>query len=236
MQFKLHHFTEIESTNTKAIQLAAEEAPCGTAVYADVQTAGRGRRGRVWRSLNGNLMFSVVLRRQSLLDNLYVLPYLIGLAIHDVIAECLPDEAVTLKWPNDVLVNRRKISGVLIEKDGHTEAIIVGIGLNVVIAPEVPDYPSCALIDFISQPPSRGQVLRDVLNSIAKFIKIFETRGESEIFELWNQYSYKLGQEITVKLHGKSATGIFEGVNNQGELVLATPEGLRYFRSIDEFI
>lgn len=236
MEYNLKHYHQVDSTSSTAQQLVAEGVACGTVVYADVQTAGRGRQGRKWNSVEGNLMCSVILKRPELLASLSVLPYLIGLAVHDSVAKYVHYDPVQLKWPNDVLVGGKKIAGVLIEKDSNSDAVVVGIGLNIAVAPKVPDYPTCALAHFIPLPPSRDQMLKAALDGIGKYIAVFNKIGPREIYNMWNQQAYKLGQEISIKSGGHAYTGIFKGVNNSGELVMEGAKGEQLFSSVDQIM
>jgi BirA family transcriptional regulator, biotin operon repressor / biotin---[acetyl-CoA-carboxylase] ligase len=126
---RLHH-REIDSTNRRARELAATGAPHGTLVTAGVQTAGRGRQGRRWEASAGSaLLCSLVLRELDALLSLRA-----GLAVADVAGA-----AARVKWPNDVLLDGRKVAGVLVEGRPHEGWAVVGIGVNVAAAPDLPD-------------------------------------------------------------------------------------------------
>jgi BirA family biotin operon repressor/biotin-[acetyl-CoA-carboxylase] ligase len=126
---RLHH-REIDSTNRRARELASAGAPHGTLVTAGAQTAGRGRQGRRWEAPAGSaLLCSLVLREFDALLSLRA-----GLAVADVAGE-----AARVKWPNDVQVDGRKVAGVLVEGRPHAGWAVVGIGVNVSVAPDLPD-------------------------------------------------------------------------------------------------
>ena len=126
---RLHH-REIDSTNRRARELASAGAPHGTLVTAGAQTAGRGRQGRRWEAHAGSaLLCSLVLREFDALLSLRA-----GLAVADVAGE-----AARVKWPNDVQVDGRKVAGVLVEGRPHEGWAVVGIGVNVSAAPDLPD-------------------------------------------------------------------------------------------------
>jgi BirA family biotin operon repressor/biotin-[acetyl-CoA-carboxylase] ligase len=126
---RLHH-REIDSTNRRARELASAGAPHGTLVTAGAQTAGRGRQGRRWEAPAGSaLLCSLVLREFDALLSLRA-----GLAVADVAGE-----AARVKWPNDVQVDGRKVAGVLVEGRPHEGWAVVGIGVNVSGAPDLPD-------------------------------------------------------------------------------------------------
>jgi BirA family biotin operon repressor/biotin-[acetyl-CoA-carboxylase] ligase len=126
---RLHH-REIDSTNRRARELASAGAPHGTLVTAGAQTAGRGRQGRRWEAPPGSaLLCSLVLRDFDALLSLRA-----GLAVADVAGE-----AARVKWPNDVQVEGRKVAGVLVEGRPHEGWAVVGIGVNVSAAPDLPE-------------------------------------------------------------------------------------------------
>ena len=126
---RLHH-REIDSTNRRARELASAGAPHGTLVTAGAQTAGRGRQGRRWEAPAGSaLLCSLVLREFDALLSLRT-----GLAVADVAGE-----AARVKWPNDVQVEGRKVAGVLVEGRPHEGWAVVGIGVNVSAAPDLPE-------------------------------------------------------------------------------------------------
>jgi BirA family transcriptional regulator, biotin operon repressor / biotin---[acetyl-CoA-carboxylase] ligase len=126
---RLHH-REIDSTNRRARELATAGAPHGTLVTAGAQTAGRGRQGRRWEAPAGSaLLCSLVLREFDALLSLRA-----GLAVADVAGA-----AARVKWPNDVQVDGRKVAGVLVEGRPHEGWAVVGIGVNVSAAPDLPE-------------------------------------------------------------------------------------------------
>jgi BirA family biotin operon repressor/biotin-[acetyl-CoA-carboxylase] ligase len=131
----LHVLRSTTSTNDEAHRAAKEGAAHGATWVAEAQSAGRGRRGRTWLSPDGDgLLFSVLLRLECAPSRLPPVALLAGLAVHDAVARAVPGAAVSLKWPNDVLVGPRKLAGVLIEAvtvGARVDAVIVGVGINV---------------------------------------------------------------------------------------------------------
>ncbi|HEV7482374.1 MAG TPA: biotin--[acetyl-CoA-carboxylase] ligase, partial [Solirubrobacterales bacterium] len=141
-----HHFDSIDSTNTRARELAAEGAEHGTVVTADEQTAGRGRQGRVWTAPPGKaLLYSAIVR--PLDERHLMLPLAVPLAVCAAAEELAGtlahgDDSTSanlrcgVKWPNDVLVDRRKLAGILVEARPQDGWAVVGIGLNLTISPD----------------------------------------------------------------------------------------------------
>src|ERR1700733_2246808 len=132
--FDVRHYDRLGSTNDEARRLADGGAAHGTVVHADEQSSGRGRLSRRWFSPPGNLYLSIVLRLDLPQARSVELGFLAALAVADAVDVLLPRQVrATLKWPNDVMVREGKIAGILVEQAG--EAMILGIGLNVLHAP-----------------------------------------------------------------------------------------------------
>jgi biotin-(acetyl-CoA carboxylase) ligase len=160
---KAHH-AEIDSTNSEAKRLAEAGDPGAVWIVADQQTAGRGRRGRVWQTQQGNLATTLLIRPQG--AQVAQLSFAAALAVSDTIAAFAPQAAIAVKWPNDVLAERRKIAGILLEAGPCWLA--VGMGVNLAAAPEDTEFPAIALADLGVTPPSPDAALA-VSDTIAAF-------------------------------------------------------------------
>ena len=129
------HYRSTDSTNTRARELAAAGAPHGTIVTAEEQNAGRGRQGRTWTAPPGKaLLYSAIVR--PLEERHTMLPLAVPLAVCEAAEELEPEIECGVKWPNDVLVEGRKLAGVLIEARPQDSWAVIGIGLNLTIAPD----------------------------------------------------------------------------------------------------
>src|SRR4051812_31948498 len=127
-----HHFTSTDSTNTRARNLAAAGAPHGTIVTASEQTAGRGRQGRTWTAPpNKALLYSAIVR--PLDERHMLLPLAVPLAVCEAAEQLNPNLDCKVKWPNDILVDGRKLAGVLIEARPQDGWAVIGIGLNICV-------------------------------------------------------------------------------------------------------
>src|SRR6202012_616712 len=143
--FTVTHHEKIGSTNDEARRLAQEGVPHGTVVHADEQTAGRGRMTHKWDSPAGNLYVSVVLRTGQPANRTAELRFLAALAVADTVEALLPRQTrAMLKWPNDVLVSGAKIAGILLEQ--VDDAVVMGIGLNVLEAPANVGYKTTTIV------------------------------------------------------------------------------------------
>lgn len=209
---------ETASTNDEALNRAREGAVEGTLVTARRQTAGRGRRGRRWESLNGNLHLSLVLRPSEGMAAATAIGFAAALAARDAIALGLPPGTpVTLKWPNDVLIRGAKVAGLLIEM--ADDALVLGVGINVVAHPEGTPYPATS----IREAGGTGTA-EDVL---AAFCASFQARldrwragGMAELRADWLARAEGLGAPVSVDIEGARFDGIFRGIDPTGALVL----------------
>ncbi len=220
--FDVRHHERIDSTNDEAVRLANEGAPHGTVVQADEQSAGRGRLERRWFSPRGNLYISILLRCDVPPARNAELSFVSGLAVADTVVSLLPKQAdVRLKWPNDVLVDGAKISGVLIEEAGG--ALIVGIGLNVLLAPDNAAYRTTTIAASGGM-ASIDQARSSLLDRLAVYLATWETEGFSPIRAAWLARAHPVGQ--TLRITG-GLEGRFAGLDDDGALLLDTADGRR---------
>ncbi len=212
-------FDELSSTNDKAIELSAEAPAARFVVTAQHQTNGRGRRGRSWLSEEGNLFMSLAM--PFAISDLNQLVFLISLSLYEAVKKIAPHIDLYLKWPNDLLADNRKISGILLEK-GENGYIIAGIGVNIVSAPDLGQmnpYQSVSL-KSLGTSTDRISVLRQFLQELDKNEQLRKSHGFSAIKELWLQRVKGLGTEIVVNGEKNTIKGIFEGLDEQGHLLL----------------
>ncbi len=222
---KIYTFETIDSTNNCARVLASCWAPEGTVVFAEEQTAGRGRLGRSWiANPRENLTFSIILRPSGSPDSLNVLPLCVGVALADVI-ERMSGLEVVCKWPNDILIQGKKAAGILIEgslRETTVDYVVVGIGLNVNqktfsgdIAARATSLALAAGHEF-----DRVQIFQDLLTSLERHYRRFRQKGFDEIVPLWMSRSRMIGSRIAVSQNGTVLTGTVKGLTNHGELLL----------------
>lgn len=211
----------------KARRLADMAAPEGTIVVAESQTAGRGRFDRSWLSRPGkDLLFSVVLRPKF--SQLTYLNMAATLAVCEAIVG-VTDLVPVVKWPNDILVRSRKISGILIETVVENEIqpyAVVGIGINVNLNPsEYPEISSSAtsFMAEIGRDQNREKVLVAVLTSLDRLYARL-CKGESLIRE-WRQYLETLGRQVQVRWKDHLLEGRATGVDDRGNLILSQKDG-----------
>jgi BirA family biotin operon repressor/biotin-[acetyl-CoA-carboxylase] ligase len=222
-QFTVWHHDKIGSTNDEARRLAAEGAPHGTVVHADEQTAGRGRLSHSWFSPPGNLYVSILLRTGQCAARAAELSLLAALAVADTVEALLPRQVrAMLKWPNDVLINGAKIAGILLEH--IDEATIMGIGLNVLVAPSNAAYKTTTIVANGGIASVDGA--RDILlDRLGHHLSAWQADGFAPIRAQWLSRSYPLGAAIRASSAGEPVAGHFAGLDLDGALLLDTPHG-----------
>lgn len=215
---------ETKSTNddVKILWQKCHNSPC--VVTACQQTAGRGRRGRNWIGCKGNLFMSVMLCEQA--KDLGQLVILSGLAVWHTVTKICPNVKAEVKWPNDVLVNGAKISGILFE---HVvdDWWIMGVGINVVNAPDInADYKSVSL-NMLGANINRVDVLHVFLAEFDKLYAKWKNLGFCSLQHSWLDKAYKHGQNIKIIQEEHQQNGVFETIDEDGSLMLRTPDGLK---------
>ncbi len=214
--------TETFSTNDEADKLCGQlKSKC--VVTAKRQTAGRGRYGRSWISEEGNLFMSFAF--PAPLANIGQIAVLGGLAVLKTVRFFCPDIRLQIKWPNDVLAEGGKISGILFER-ATNGFWIMGIGINIVSHPEISatGYLTASLNAFGAK-TERLTVLRKFVSVWDNMFETYCQEGFSVYRQQWLDNAYNLGKTITIKQWDKKICGIFAGINDDGSLILETTEG-----------
>jgi BirA family biotin operon repressor/biotin-[acetyl-CoA-carboxylase] ligase len=228
--FTLIELEEAASTNDEAARLASEGGPDGTVVWARRQTAGRGRRGRAWTPVEGNLYFSVLMRPGVPLAEAAALSFVAAVATGDAVAEFLPTPGrVEHKWPNDVLVGGSKIAGILLEASGGARTaadwVVVGCGVNVAGHPDVAGLKATDLSAESGGEIAAGAVLPVVLNALRRWRQRWETAGIAPVRDAWLARARGLGEDIIVRLPQEELRGRFDGLDDSGALLLRLSDG-----------
>jgi BirA family transcriptional regulator, biotin operon repressor / biotin---[acetyl-CoA-carboxylase] ligase len=240
--YRLNGFDTVGSTNIEAAN-AARLGDAGDVWFCALeQTAGRGRRGRPWQTLHGNLAASVLVVPGTEPGVTATLGFVAGVALGEALRRIVPaaqiksgiDGAdfaggrIALKWPNDVLADGAKLSGLLLEAirrpQGDT-AVVIGLGVNVVAAPEGLPYPATSLRQ-LGIDASAEQVFAELADAWVVAYEIWNAgRGVANILALWRQSAAGLGAEVAVQRDGDVVRGIFEDVDETGRLVVRTSSG-----------
>jgi BirA family biotin operon repressor/biotin-[acetyl-CoA-carboxylase] ligase len=223
---------ETGSTNEWAKQLAISGAKEGTITIAVTQSSGRGRLGRTWTSPIGGLWFSIILRPKMRPADMPKLTVLAGLSAAETLQR-LYSLRIETKWPNDILVNERKICGILGEANSKGEIVnfaILGIGINANFDAykSLPDS-IAANASSIETELGRKIRLEDLLGALLERLEAdYDTYAESgfaSILAMWKKHASFLGQEVRVIDHGKAITGVAEDVDEEGRLIVRLKNG-----------
>ena len=220
------HFATIDSTNEEARRLADKGEPGPVWIHADVQTAGRGRRGRAWDSPTGNLAATLFLRPGRPAADCAQLSFVAALAASDMLAELSSGIDLKLKWPNDVLASSRKIAGILLESASagseRPSWLAIGIGVNLASFPEATEFPATSLAALGAKAPSTEDALTALAAAFAKWYEGWSRRGFAEIRDAWLARAAGLGTRIRARLQHEELFGVFEGIDDHGALILRT--------------
>ena len=220
----------IDSTNAEA----ARQAPYLTRptwIMARHQTAARGRRGKAWSNPKGNFGATLVMRPGGVPGWAALRSFLAANALFETLALCVPREDLALKWPNDVLLKGRKVAGILLEsagKAGQVDWLAIGIGVNLAETPGgVGDaaFPPISVAEAGGEVPRQEEFLRVLANCYATEEMVLERLGFKPIRDEWLERAARLGEEVTARMGNRSVTGIFDTVDDEGQLVLITGTG-----------
>lgn len=238
--FHLEILDTVESTNSLLLQRSSIKKNAGElsiAVLAtELQTGGRGRRGREWHSgLGDGLTFSLVWRFQQGANLLSGLSLAVGVAIARVLRSSGVEDAA-LKWPNDVLIDGRKIAGILIELQGDMlgpTTAVIGIGINLKLSDSVKDRIDQSATDLYSvngKTPDRNHFMAALLLELTRVLKDFECHGFAPFREEWVRYHAFENQSVQLQMpDGSLQEGLVRGVGEDGSLILSTPLGDRIY-------
>jgi BirA family transcriptional regulator, biotin operon repressor / biotin---[acetyl-CoA-carboxylase] ligase len=235
--YDLHIVDVVESTNTTLLERAVNGAAAGTMLAAELQTRGRGRRGRVWYAgLGGALTFSVLWRFEQGAGFLAGLGLAVGVGLVRALRS-LGVEDAALKWPNDLLIRHQKVAGTLVEIQGDVlgpSLAVVGVGINFRLDASTRERVDQAATDLISAgvPYDRNRALGRVLWHLAEVLNAFREHGFGPLRGEWERYHVYAGRAVTVRVpDGWREEGTVAGVDDDGALLLQTRSGLRRFHS-----
>lgn len=215
-----HFFEELPSTQDKAFELARGSPDLlPLVVVTKQQVSGRGRLGNVWVGLSGNFFGSFVIHPYVLLKDAGQFSFLTAVALSDTLEEYLPENCrIEHKWPNDVLLNSKKVAGILIESESDTEGaakfLVIGVGVNLADAPNG----AVSLREFVPHPPLPKDFLEKFLMSLSYQMNKMETEGFFAVRADWLSRAKGLGEKIRVRLPHECFEGIFDGLENDGAL------------------
>jgi BirA family transcriptional regulator, biotin operon repressor / biotin---[acetyl-CoA-carboxylase] ligase len=228
--FSVLAFDEIGSTSDEAQRQAVLGAPAGTLIWAKRQVGGRGRRGRPWVSPEGNCDSSLILRPKVTPAEAAQISFVTAIAVAEAVAVQLPvGRRVSCKWPNDVLIDGAKCCGILLESRSGTAGLdwlIVGVGINIESFPAGMEYPATCL-KAAGAAVTVETMLEGYIAHMATRLARWEREGFMPIREAWLRWADGLGEPVRVRLGDATLDGVFESLDEEGALMLATKDGSR---------
>jgi BirA family biotin operon repressor/biotin-[acetyl-CoA-carboxylase] ligase len=229
--FRLVAYETIGSTNDELKRLAREGAGEGLIIIAERQTAGRGRRGRTWVSPPGNLYSSTLVRPDCRAATAAQLGFVAALGVSGAIGELAPHVETRCKWPNDLLANGKKVSGILLETEmvagDRPDFVILGVGVNLVSSPRDTPYPATSLVEEGAPVIAPAMMAAAFIRHFAAWLTMWRESGFGPIREAWLARAMGLGEPIQVRLERDTLDGRFLDLDDDGALLLGQPEGRR---------
>lgn len=227
---RLVELDEVDSTNAHAHRLseAGERGPVW--IRANAQSAGRGRKGRHWVSKPGNLYTTLLITPDAPLATLSQLSFVTSLAVYDLAKHVLGTDAdLSLKWPNDVLLKGRKLSGILAETlpvpDAEGVSVAIGCGINLQHAPDDTRYGATCLADHGAM-VDPSVIWARYIDALSRWLDVWrDSCGFDAIRQVWTDRSNQIGTMICLDLGGKYASGRFQGLAVDGALMLENADG-----------
>ncbi len=223
--FEVIKFPSLTSTQEKAREFLTRSPSAWLVILAERQEKGKGRGGREFFSPPGGLYFSLLLQEESSPHHLL---FALSSAVAEAIRE-LTGVEVLIKWPNDFVVGKRKIGGILLEKAAENWWWIVGVGINLNSSEK--DFPSSlrgkiiTLKDILGKLLDPEKLLFKILENIRKEMGVLKEKGFSAILRKWEHLSLPLGSRITLHRGKKTLEGYYWGVGEEGEVYIRTEEG-----------
>lgn len=234
MNFEIHRYYQVDSTNVVAASFAKTGAPEGVVICAETQNGGHGRRQRVWNSPLGGLWFSMVLRPRINPRFAAQITLLTGVVVAKTLRRLYQTDKIRIKWPNDILLDDSKVAGILAEmqldETGEIDYIIVGIGVDV--APDQREFNGALKDDIASLNFIMGknftceEILAAILKDFSQVYPLWQIQGANVILPDWRTMNATLGNKIDVQDDDKIIfSGLAESITEEGGLVVRDIHG-----------
>ena len=234
---RVYYFEEIDSTQNFAEQIALDEKENGTIVIAGKQTAGKGRLDRKWTSPKGGIWFSLIIHPKFDVSTSTIVPIAGAVALAKAIKNTL-DIDVSVKWPNDITLNGKKVAGMLVDASfqaNNIDYLILGIGINFDIDAKKIEKRLSKSANFYgvnslrkkddSTPPKI--LLREFLVQFEKTLIQLNKGEKAKIVKEWTKKADKIGKKISINTSDGKISGVAQGIDNDGALKLKTSEGIK---------
>lgn len=235
-------FDRLESTNSEAANHIADYTQ-PIWIWTKNQTKGKGRSGRVWHSGSNNFFASYLQKLDESLSLIPLRSFVAGLALHETLNHFTEGKYdFYLKWPNDVVLMRKKVGGILLENinSNGENYLITGFGVNLHEIPNSVDIPTRKLdaggiYELTGFDISSREFLDMLAEKIMKFEKTYQFKGFLRIRELWNEHAFDLRKQIMLHNGKEETRGTFEGIDKRGKAIIATHQGKKSFSAGDMY-
>ena len=234
---RVYYFEEIDSTQNFAEQIALDEKENGTIVIAEKQTAGKGRLDRKWTSPKGGIWFSLIIHPKFDVSTSTIVPIAGAVALAKAIKNTL-DIDVSVKWPNDITLNGKKVAGMLVDASfqaNNIDYLIIGIGINFDIDAKKIEKRLSKSANFYGVDSLRKKddktppkiLLREFLVQFEKTLIQLNKGEKAKIVKEWTKKADKIGKKISINTSDGKISGVAQGIDNDGALKLKTSEGIK---------
>jgi BirA family biotin operon repressor/biotin-[acetyl-CoA-carboxylase] ligase len=228
--YRLVALDSVDSTNEEAKRRARAGAEDGTLVWARAQTQGRGRGGRSWASPPGNLYMSLILQPDCAPSDAAQLSFVAALGVGAALGEVVPPMVeVRYKWPNDILLNRRKAAGILLETESVTrdrlDWLVLGVGINVATHPAETAFPATSLHHEGADEVTVEMLLEAFARHFLSWVNRWLDDGFGPVRLAWREEAHGIGEKIQVRLPNAELAGMFEDIDADGALLLRRADG-----------
>jgi BirA family biotin operon repressor/biotin-[acetyl-CoA-carboxylase] ligase len=224
-------FDTIGSTNDEAKRMAADSADDLTLLWSKEQTTGRGRRERDWVSKPGNLYSTFILRPDKSAQELAQASFISPLAVAEMVLAFDDTADVRFKWPNDVLLNGKKIAGILLEAgpitQNQSDWIVAGCGVNLALHPADTRYPAGSIAEELGQEVEVEAALTTYAEAFLKWYQIWLSAGFDQLKAAWLKRAHGLGDPLQIDTGAEVVAGGFAGLGDTGELLLKVKDDIR---------
>ena len=224
----LHYYDHVPSTMDTAMQFANDKAAEGTVVIAETQTSGRGRLGRPWASPKyKGLYFSIIVRPDMLLAEVASITLMAAVSVCEAVARSCQLEA-RIKWPNDILLENRKLGGILTEMNAGLDrvmCVVIGIGLNVNTEKKALVDGAASIRELTGSPVSRVALLQEMMRQFENYYMKFRRKESGLILDAWRQASVTLGRRINIDMHKRRIEGVAVDIDADGGLLVRRDSG-----------
>lgn len=238
--YNLLTFEQVDSTNEECKRLARSGASGNFIVYSDYQTSGRGQKGRPWSSLPGNLHLSLLLESDKDLKKLTNLAFLTSVAIAEIIESIAPASSkIELKWPNDVLIDGKKVAGILMEslKVSGKQFMIIGMGVNILHTPDVPERAVTSLAEEFGYTEDPQEFMVKLVNHFDDAYLRWQADEDFAIIRReWLARAFALNEVVTIDRGQQRISGLFRGIDEAGGIVIELASGEQYTMNFGELI